>query len=140
MIKILRASKKSTVEWSKKEWHKLDYTHYGKPVEWNGKNFRFKAVEKGKIVGLIEGKHESGVIFIDTIITKESERGRGIGTKLIDSAEEFGRKIDAHRIWLITGKSWSENIFYKKLGFKIFGQLPDWHFHRDFVIYSKEIK
>lgn len=139
MIKILKASKKSTIEWSKKEWHKVDISHYGRHVEWNGKHFRFKAIDGREIVGLIDGKHESGVVYIDTVITKDNYRGKGVGTLLLKKAEEFGRNLKAHRMWLITGRNWNENKFYLKLGFKKLAVLPDWHFHTDFVIYTKEI-
>jgi GNAT superfamily N-acetyltransferase len=105
------------------EWHLLDKMHYGKDIDWNEKHFRFKAVENGKLVGTIDGKHESGIVYIGTIITAKSARGKGIGTMLIKKAEEFGKKYGAHRTWLSTGKDWSENIFYKKLGFKLIGTL-----------------
>ena len=52
-------------------------------------------------------------------------------------AEEFGKKLGAHKIWLITGKDWSENNFYQKLGFKKGGILPKHNFKKDYVIYSK---
>lgn len=54
--------------------------------------------------------------------------------------EEFGKKLGAHKIWLITGKNWSENAFYKKLGFKLIGNLSDFYFHKNFVIYTRPIK
>lgn len=137
MLKIIKATDKDSLE---KEWHKMDIPHYGKAIEWKLKTFRFKAVLNGKLVGTINGKHESGVLYIDTLMTAESERGKGIGTKLIKKAEEFGKKLGAHRTWLITGKEWSENAFYKKLGFTKIGDLPDFHFHTDFVIYTRLIK
>lgn len=137
MIKISKATNKDSLI---EEWHKVDVPHYGKSVEWNENKFRFKAVEDDKLVGTINGKYESGVVYIDSIITKEEVRGKGIGTMLIKKAEEFGKKYGAHRTWLITGKDWLENAFYKKLGFKIIGELPDFHFHKDFVIYTRLIK
>lgn len=137
MIKITKATEKESLV---EEWHKLDIPHYGKPIEWNEKKFRFKAFENGKLVGTIDGKHESGVVYIGSLITAESARGKGIGTKLIEKAEEFGKTFGAHRTWLITGKDWAENAFYKKLGFEKIGDLPDFHFHRDFVIYTRSIK
>ena len=140
MIKISKATKKSTTDFSEKEWHKVDNAHYGRRVEWKEQKFRFKATQDGKLVGLISGKHESGVIYITQIITAEGERGKGIGTLLIRKAEEFGKNLGAHKMWLITGKDWSENEFYKKLGFKVEGVLPDHHFHQDFVIYSRPVK
>ncbi len=137
MIKISKATKKEALI---DEWHLLDNLHYGKRVDWKEKKFRFKAVEDGKLIGTIGGKHESGVIYIGALITAKSVRGRGIGTTLILKAEEFGRELGAHRTWLVTGKEWSENIFYKKLGFKLIGNLPDFFFHKDFVIYTRLIK
>lgn len=137
MITISKAtSKEALIE----EWHRVDVPHYGKSIEWHEKKFRFKAEENGKLIGTIEGKHGSGVIYIDSLITAEGARGKGIGTLLIKKAEEFGKKQGAHRTWLITGKDWSENIFYKKLGFKLIGTLPDFHFHQDFVVYTRQIK
>ncbi len=140
MIKISKATKKSTTDWSEKEWHKVDIAHYGRRVEWKEQKFRFKATENEKLLGVISGDYESGIVYISQIITAETARGKGIGTMLIQRAEEFGKKRGAHQIWLITGKDWSENTFYKKLGFKLIGNLPDFHFHKDFVIYTRPIK
>lgn len=140
MIKILKALKKDVKNWSKEEWHKVDIAHYGRPVEWDERKFRFKAVEDGKLVGLITGRHEAGVIYIATLITAGEARGKGIGTKLVQKAEEYGKRLNAHKMWLITGKDWSENAFYQKLGFNLVATLPDFHFHKDFVIYTRPIK
>ena len=140
MIKISKASKKSTKDYSEKEWHKVDHAHFGRRIEWKEQKFRFSATEDGKFLGMISGKYESGVIYIAQIITAEKARRKGIGTMLIQKAEEFGKKLGAHKIWLITGKNWSENKFYGKLGLKIEGTLANHHFHKDFVIYSKPIK
>jgi GNAT superfamily N-acetyltransferase len=140
MIRISNATKKETGEWNKKEWHKVDIAHYGRHVKWKEKKFRFKAEEDGKLVGVISGQHESGILYIGQIMTGEGLRGKGIGTMLINKAEDFGKKLGAHQMWLLTGKYWSENTFYKKLGFKLTANLPDFHFHTDFVIYTRQIK
>jgi GNAT superfamily N-acetyltransferase len=140
MINISKATKKDLYKWSDEEWNKVDVAHYGHGVIWKEQKFRFKAVEDGKLLGYISGKHEAGVIYIGTIVTAESSRGKGVGTLLINKAEEFGKKMGAHMMWLITGKDWSENVFYQKIGFKNIGILPNFHFHTDFVIYVRPIK
>lgn len=137
MITISPATAKDSLL---QEWHKVDVPHYGKSVNWQEQSFRFKAVADGRLVGTIEGKHESGIIFIGSLITAEDMRGQGIGTMLINHAEEFGKKLGAHRTWLITGRDWPENKFYQKLGFQLIGHLPDFHFHKEFVIYTREIR
>lgn len=137
MIKILKATSKDSLL---SEWHKVDIAHYGKRIEWKERFFRFKAVDNGKLVGIIDGRYESGIIYIANLITAERSRGKGIGTMLVNKAEEFGKKLGAHRTWLITGRYWAENKFYKKLGFEQIGIFPDFHFHIDFVVYTKLIK
>ena len=140
MIKISKVSQKEFKSFGEKEWPKVDIVRYGHGVEWNNHEFRFKATENGKVLGTISGDYESGIIYITFIITAQGARGKGVGTLLMQEAEEFGKKLGAHRIWLITGKDWPENAFYKKLGFQIVGTLPDFHFHKDFIIYTKAIK
>jgi GNAT superfamily N-acetyltransferase len=141
MIKITKVSKEDNIlKWSTTEWHKADKVHYGRRVEWKEKKFRFIAKEDDKVVGFIYGKHESGVVYIGGLITAEEVRGKGIGTKLVQKAEKWGKKLGAHRLWLITGRNWAENAFYRKLGFKLIANLPDFHFHKDFVVYTRPIK
>ncbi|MDD3647925.1 MAG: GNAT family N-acetyltransferase [Candidatus Dojkabacteria bacterium] len=137
MIKISKATKKDSLD---EEWQLCNAARYGKSVNWIVKPFMFKAEENGKLIGTIDGKYESGVIYISSLITAKTSRGKGVGTRLVNKAEEFGKKLEAHKIWLVTGKKWSENIFYKKLGFELIGELPDFYFHKDFVVYSKTIK
>lgn len=137
MIDISKATKKETLPG---EWHSCDLVHYGKKIEWQEKEFRFKALRDQEIIGTIDGRFESGVIFISSLIVAASARGQGVGTNLVKKAEEFGKKLGAHRTWLVTGVDWAENSFYQKLGFEKIASLPDLYFHHDFVIYSRLIK
>ncbi|MCL4353549.1 GNAT family N-acetyltransferase [Patescibacteria group bacterium] len=139
MLTISKATKKETKNWAKREWKKVETGHFGTHVDMDKKNYRFKAVEDEKIVGMITGKYEGGVLYISQLITDENFRGRGIGSKLIKTAEDFGRKYNAHISWLITGREWSENIFYKKMGYKLIATIPNFYGHKDFVIYTKEV-
>jgi len=139
MIKISKANKKECNVFGKAEWHKMDLIHYGHEVEWKEKNFRFKAEENGQILGTISGKHESGVVYIGTIIVAEKFRGKGVGKILMEKVEKFTKKMGAHKIWLNTGYDWPAGKFYENLGFKIEAKFPNHHFHKDFVVYSKYI-
>jgi GNAT superfamily N-acetyltransferase len=139
VIKVKNANKKECVKFGEPEWHKMDMIHYGKKVEWNEKKFRFKAEEDGKILGTISGKHESGVVYVGTIIVAEKLRGKGVGRILMNKVEEYAKKMNAHKIWLNTGFDWPAGKFYESLGYKIEAKLPNHHFHKDFVIYSKFI-
>lgn len=137
MIKIIRAGKSESLN---QDWQKVIDKHYGRGLGWFEKYYRYKAVENGKLLGTIEGKIEPGCVNINSLMTTENARGKGIGTLLIKKAEDLGKKLGAHRTWLFTGKDWQSNGFYKKLGFKIIGNCPDFFYHKDFVIYTREIK
>ena len=79
------------------------------------------------------------MVYVKNIIVAEDKRGQGIGQKLMEQIEKFGKKLGAHKIYLQTGADWKERKFYDKLGFKKTADLPKHHFKRDFVIYSKFI-
>ena len=140
MIKISKAAKKKAMDFNESEWDMVNDLHFGKGVRWNTTPFRFKATENGKIVGLIFGKHESGTIYVSNIIVAKGKRRKGIGTRLIEKAEEFGKKFADHKIWLITGKHYPEDPFFKNLGFKKQAELPNLYFNKDFVVYIKAIR
>lgn len=139
MIQIAKASKQEIKKFSKKEWLKASIKHYGKPVDYKEREFVFKAIQNGKIVGVILGKHESGLLYIFDIIVADDKRGQGIGKASMKKAEEFGKKLGAHKIHLMTGKGWEAEKFYLASGFKQICLLPNHHFHKDFVLFEKFI-
>lgn len=136
MIKIKKAKKGENLD---KEWEKANTQHFGKPVQWKVEKFRYKATSNGEIVGKVTGKIEAGTIFINSLITKENFRGKGVGSMLIQKVEKMGKEIGAHKMWLLTGENWSEREFYKKRGYKIECRIKDFYLHQDFVIYTKRI-
>lgn len=139
MIKIEKGKVKEINDFEIPEWKKISPHYYGRVVQWYEKKFRFKAVENGKILGVISGKYESGAIYISTIMISEKSRGKGIGEGLMKKVEEWGKKMKAHKIWLNTGIDWEARKFYEKLGYKVEGKLKNHYFNKDFVIYSKFI-
>ncbi|MBD3329239.1 GNAT family N-acetyltransferase [Candidatus Dojkabacteria bacterium] len=136
MIEIQRAEKGENLD---NDWKNANEAHFGKAVQWEVEKFRFKAVKNGEIIGKITGKFEAGTVFVNSLIVKKGFRGKGVGSQLIQKAENFGQKKQAHKIWLLTGKTWKENSFYKKQGFKLASELRDFYLHSDFVIYTKDI-
>ena len=135
-FKIVRANSKDS---QGAEWEKLNQLHFGKEINYKSKTFRYKVVEDGQLLGKIDGKLEGDHIFIDTLLTAEAARGRGVGAKLIERAEKFGKKYGARFMWLYTGVHWPANKFYQKLGFKKGPVLEDFLFNIDVVIYRREI-
>lgn len=136
-VNISNTTEKEIKNFEEKTWHEEDLLHYGGPIRWIKRKFIFKATENGKIIGTVKGKFEAGVIFVETLIVAKDKRKGGIGRKLMEKVREFGKQLDAHKIFLFTMEEWRASKFYEALGFKKTGNLPSHYLKRDFVIYSK---
>lgn len=138
-IQISKTTKKETKKFNKEAWREVDIEHYGEQVRWDKKKFKFKATENDTIVGTIHGTFEAGVLYIDSLIVAKDKRGLGIGKKLIEEAEAFGKKLGAHKVFLVTMEGWEAIGFYKHLGYSKTGDFEKHYLKRDWVIYSKFI-
>jgi ribosomal protein S18 acetylase RimI-like enzyme len=139
MLKIVefkRASKKFK-EFSKTEWGKANKEHFGDASLWNIKKFKFKALDKHEIVGVLTVQYNMGVLYIDDLIVKESHRRQGVGKSLIKEAEELAKKLNAHKIFLYTGKSWASVKFYATMGYTAETELPNHYGKQTWVIFTK---
>lgn len=85
------------------------------------KNFWFfLVVEKnGEIIGTVGIKKEGNNARISRMYVKKNERGRGIGTKLIQKALKHAEK-NFKRIFFTTYKQMRSVGFYEKFGFKVY--------------------
>jgi ribosomal protein S18 acetylase RimI-like enzyme len=140
MIKVSKSTKAEIKPFNSKEWVATDVIYYGEGHDWVEEDFVFKAENGGEIIGTIYGKYASGVLYIDDLIVTKLKRNLGVGRMLMESAEEFGKSLKAHKSYLITGKNWQEaRGFYEKLGYKKTGDFINHYHHSDFVIYEKPL-
>jgi ribosomal protein S18 acetylase RimI-like enzyme len=140
MIIVSKSTKEEIKPFNAKEWVATDVKYYGKGHDWIEKEFVFKAVENGEIVGTIYGKFAAGVLYIDDLIVTKAKRGLGVGRMLMEKAEEFGKSMKAHKAYLITGGTWREaRGFYEKMGYKKTGDFINHYHNSDFVIYEKNL-
>ncbi len=63
--------------------------------------------------------------FISELFVKESERGKGIGHKLLDAAKERAMERGCGRLQLMTGKNRASYEIYQKLGWKERPEIAD---------------
>ena len=137
MIKIVISNEKEVNDFGAKSWKALDKEHFGREFNWEEKEYFYKAVDSGKMIGMICGKYESNSLWIDNLIVDLSRRGGGIGSMLLNKALEFGKSNNAKSAWLITGKGWDSVKFWQVNNFKIIGVLKKYRASRDFVILSR---
>ncbi len=84
----------------------------------NYKSFNFIAKEEEKIVGIIMGHSYYKEVCIEDLIILEEYRNKHIGTKLIETVENYFKNKGFENINLTTYKFQAPE-FYKKCGFEI---------------------
>ena len=95
----------------------------------NSNFIKFTAVENGKIIGRAYlfiilndfGKGPYG--FIEDVFVEEGNRGKGVGSKLVNSAIEEAKKQNCYKI-ICTSRYEKPEVhsLYQKLGFKDHGK------------------
>ena len=118
MFSITPATLQEVEHFLETEWTIEDVKHY-ENTAWQNIPFIFKANSDDQIAGVILGKIQSGVVYIEDIIVGYSFRGKGIGKSLLQKVEIFGKENHAHKIWGYTGKDWDSVPFYTSLGYQI---------------------
>lgn len=79
---------------------------------------------EGRAVGGLWGKSLYDWLFVELLAVPEGMRGQGLGTQLIDRAEQVARRRGCVGIWLDTF-SFQARGFYERLGFELSGTIED---------------
>ncbi len=124
---------------SDEEWETTDLQYHRRKVDWTKERRFILAYEKKQIVGLLELSMEAGVMHIIDLIIEHTHQKKGIGTSLMEHAEEMAKQNKIHKIFLETGGNWTVRAFYEKLGYEKTGDLPKHFAKQDYVEYSKFI-
>jgi GNAT superfamily N-acetyltransferase len=77
----------------------------------------------GNTIGGIDGRSSLGLLFLDLVYLPKSMRGGGLGSRLLAMAEEEGRRRNCKSAVLYT-ISFQAPEFYKKYGWRVFGEIP----------------
>jgi len=77
----------------------------------------------GRVVGGMLGRTSLGLLFIDLVFLPESLRGRQIGTRMLQIAEEEALRRGCRRAVLYT-ISFQAPGFYERHGWREFGRVP----------------
>ncbi len=79
--------------------------------------------DAGRLRGGLSGILYWDWMFIDNLWVDDGLRGRGIGTELMNCAEQHAAARGCHSVWLDTFQA---RGFYEKLGYGVFGLLEDY--------------
>ncbi|RON49286.1 GNAT family N-acetyltransferase [Pseudomonas frederiksbergensis] len=81
--------------------------------------------DNSEILGGLYGRVFYQWLFIELLSVPEQARGQGLGTNLMEMAEELAREKECVGIWLDTF-GFQAPEFYKKLGYSEFGHIADY--------------
>lgn len=99
----------------------------------------YVAVEKGKVVGAISLLLGDITCRIEDIAVKEGFQRKGIGTKLMESAEDVAKEHGCSIIWCTASKDEEICGFYRAMGF-VAKDLPKSLKDRNIIKMEKSLK
>ncbi|MDM7849735.1 GNAT family N-acetyltransferase [Pseudochrobactrum kiredjianiae] len=77
----------------------------------------------GEILGGLTGRTSLGLLFLDLFYIPAAHRGSGLGSRILQMAEEEGRKRGCKSAVLYT-ISFQAPGFYERNGWRRFGEIP----------------
>ncbi len=95
----------------------------GVPDDWRPLAVLLK--DGDRTIGGLTGWTMWSWLFVALFFIPGTERGRGLGTRILRMAEDEARRRGCVGVWLDT-HSWQARPFYEKLGYTQFGELPDY--------------
>lgn len=80
---------------------------------------------EGRVVGGLWGRTVYDWLFVELLVVPDALRGRGLGSELMKRAEDEALTRGCHSAWLDTFEFQARG-FYERLGYRCFGELPDY--------------
>jgi GNAT superfamily N-acetyltransferase len=80
--------------------------------------------EAGAVHGGLWGATGYGWLYTQMLVVPQALRGTGVGRLLMLKAESVALHRGCHHAWVDT--QFGARDFYEKLGYKVFGELPDY--------------
>jgi GNAT superfamily N-acetyltransferase len=111
--------------------------HIG-PVKPEALAITLRDPESGAVTGGLWGASVVGWLYVDLLVVPEESRGQGLGTELLRQAEIIARKRGCIGLWLHTA-TFQAPAFYEKLGFQLFGTVPDYPLGHASLFYLKRL-
>ena len=80
--------------------------------------------KNGKNVAGIIGATSYGWLYVHLLWVKDHLQRQGLGSRLLERAENAARELGCHAVWLETSSATAKE-FYDAMGFTVFGKLAN---------------
>ncbi len=81
--------------------------------------------DSGAVTGGLWGRTAYGWLYVELLVVPETLRGRGVGSEMMRAAEAEAVARGCRHAWLDTFEFQARG-FYERLGYRCFGELPDY--------------
>ena len=95
--------------------------------------------DEGRIVGGAVGETNWEWLHVTVLAVSEDLRGQGWGSHLMREMERLARDRGCHHVWVDTF-SFQARPFYERLGFRVFGVLPNYPAEQERYFLSKPLE
>ena len=92
----------------------------------------------GNLIGGANGFTHWNYFFLAHLWVSDSQRGKGVGGKLLRAVEQEAQQRKCDHLWLDTF-SFQAAGFYEKMGYTRFGKLDDYPTGHERYFYSKKL-
>ena len=117
--------------WTSDEWAAYSQAEYGTAEE--DEPFAIAARRLGAVVGTATGALRSDDAYLARLIVARSERGTGVGSRLLAATESLAAERGCRRLTLRTQADGPARRFYESRGWRVYATLDRWRAGRDFV-------
>ena len=94
----------------------------------------YVAAYEGDVCGVLVLKYAERHVLIENVAVHPDYQGRGLGQKLMRSAEQRAAKAGLKEVWLYTNELMTENIaFYTWLGYEEVERRSGEHYRRVYM-------
>ena len=90
----------------------------------------------GDFAGALSAKLGRTFMYVELLGVEAEARGRGVGRRLMERAEEIAREAGARGVWVDTF-AFQAPGFYERLGYGEFGRIGDYVSGHDRIFYAK---
>ncbi len=136
-IEIRKISESGFTEFANKEWDIVNKKHNLLPPK---ENYYFGVYQDNSLIAYAKIEVRDKTVEIRDILVKDDLTGRGIGTKLLNHIEEWGKVKDCNKVVLKVPSVYDKTIkFYIKQCYSKDATLLKYYYGCDWYYMSKKL-
>lgn len=107
-----------------REWPGAERESLGRSFAWSADPLGIAARREGRVVGVATGNLVGGVLEVVDLLVAASERGRGVGSALLEAVEADTWRREGHRVCITVWAGSAAEDFYRRKGYVRLALVP----------------